>query len=119
MCEGMRKPCRQGRYNHPNLTEACILANRPYSKTITITDALALAHELTELGPKRVIITGIEQGTEVTNACWEEGGAAFTVTTKRLGGQRSGTGDVFSAILIADAVKGVPLKSPSTKLQHS
>lgn len=115
MCEGMRNLVAKADIITPNLTEACILANRPYSNTITITNALALAHELTQLGPKRVIVTGIEQGAEVTNACWEEGGAAFTVTTKRLGGQRSGTGDVFSAILIADAVKGVPFEESVRK----
>lgn len=37
---------------------------------------------LPSLGQNAVIVTGIEQGAEVTNACWEEGGAAFTVTTE-------------------------------------
>lgn len=65
MCEGMRNLVAKADIITPNLTEACILANRPYSNTITITNALALAHELTQLGPKRVIVTGIEQGAEV------------------------------------------------------
>lgn len=45
-------------------------------------------------------------------------GTPFTVQTARLGGQRSGTGDVFSAILIADAVNGVPLEKSVEKASH-
>lgn len=110
MCQGMRNLVAKADIISPNLTEACILANKPYDAETTLTQALELAQELTELGPKRVIVSGVEQGDEVTNACCEKGKSAFTVTTKRLGGQRSGTGDVFSAIIIADAVNGVPFE---------
>lgn len=55
MCNGMRNLVAKADMITPNLTEACILANRPYSNSITITDALALAHELTELGPSALL----------------------------------------------------------------
>lgn len=115
MCQGMRELVAKADIISPNLTEACILANRPYSEEITPTDALELAHELTELGPKRVIVTGIEQENTVVNCCCEQGGKSFTVAGPRLGGQRSGTGDVFSAIIIADAVNGVPFEESVRK----
>ena len=54
----------------------------------------------------------------VANVCYERGCASFTVQTARLGEQRSGTGDVFSAILIADAVNGVPLEKSVEKASH-
>ena len=110
MCQGMRELVAKADIITPNLTEACILANRPYNASISLSEALALAQSLTHLGPKRVIVTGIEQGNEVINACCEKDGALFTVSTERLGGQRSGTGDVFSAIIASDAVNDVPFE---------
>ena len=115
MCQGMRELVSKADIISPNLTEACILANRPYSNTTTAEEALELAHELTLLGPKRVIVTGVEQEGTVTNACCEKDGGSFTVIGPRLGGQRSGTGDVFSAIIIADAVNGVPFEDSVRK----
>lgn len=115
MCQGMRELVTKADIITPNLTEACILANRPYDAAISVADALDLAQSLTELGPKRVIVTGIEQGNDVINACCAEDGNLFTVSSKRLGGQRSGTGDVFSAIIIADAVNGVPFEDSVRK----
>lgn len=115
MCQGMRELVAKADIISPNLTEACILANRPYREAVTPTDALELARELTALGPKRVIVTGVEQENMVVNACCEQGGESFTVADPRLGGQRSGTGDVFSAIIIADAVNGVPFEESVRK----
>ena len=115
MCQRMRELVAKADIVAPNLTEACIIANRPYRKEMGADDALELAEELIALGPKRVIVTGIEQGSEVINACCSSDGARFTVSSKRLGGQRSGTGDAFSAIIAADAVNGVPFKESVQK----
>ena len=54
----------------------------------------------------------------MSNVCFERGGQPFVVQTAKLGGQRSGTGDVFSAILIADAVNDVPLAESVAKASH-
>lgn len=115
MCQGMRELVAKADIITPNLTEACILANRPYDANMSTEEALKLAQSLTELGPKRVIVTGIEQGPNVINACCAEDGNQFAVSSERLGGQRSGTGDVFSAIIIADAVNNVPFEESVRK----
>ena len=85
---------------------------------MTCEDAGRLAQALSSAGPARVVITGIEHAGQVSNVCFERGQAPFTVQTAKLGGQRSGTGDVFSAILIADAVNGVPLAKSVAKASH-
>lgn len=115
MCQRMAELTVKADVITPNLTEACILANVPYNASMTCEEAGQLAQRLATSGPARVIITGIEYGNRVANVCYERGGKPFTVETKRLGGQRSGTGDVFSAILIADAVNGVPLEQSVRK----
>ena len=77
-----------------------------------------IAQQLSQTGPARVVVTGVEFQDRVANVCYERGRTPFTVQTARLGGQRSGTGDVFSAILIADAVNGVPLEKSVEKASH-
>lgn len=51
----------------------------------------------------------------MSNVCFERGREPFTVTDEKLGEQRSGTGDVFSAIIAADAVNEVPFKKSIEK----
>ena len=115
MCHRMAELTCKADIITPNLTEACILANVPYNAAMTCEEAGQLAKRLAEGGPARVIITGLEHANRVSNVCYERDSKPFTVETERLGGQRSGTGDVFSAILIADAVNGVPLAQSVAK----
>ena len=118
MCQRMAELTAKADIITPNLTEACILGNIPYNSAMTCEDAGKLAQALSSAGPARVVITGIEHAGQVSNVCFERGGQPFVVQTAKLGGQRSGTGDVFSAILIADAVNGVPLAESVAKASH-
>ena len=118
MCERMAELTAKADIITPNLTEACILAGVPFSKDMTCEDAAEIAQQLSQTGPARVVVTGVEFQDRVANVCYERGRTPFTIQTARLGGQRSGTGDVFSAILIADAVNGVPLDQSVEKASH-
>ena len=118
MCERMAELTAKADIITPNLTEACILTGVPFSKDMTCEDAAMIAQQLSQTGPARVVVTGVEFQDRVANVCYERGCTSFTVQTARLGGQRSGTGDVFSAILIADAVNGVPLEKSVEKASH-
>ena len=118
MCERMAELTAKAAIITPNLTEACILTGVPFSKDMTCEDAAMIAQQLSQTGPARVVVTGVEFQDRVANVCYERGRTPFTVQTARLGGQRSGTGDVFSAILIADAVNGVPLEKSVEKASH-
>ena len=54
-----------------------------------------------------IVITGIVRGTYIANYCYEDGCGGYEIKTTKVGTQRSGTGDIFTAIIAADAVNGV------------
>lgn len=108
MCQAMKQLVQYADILTPNLTEACILTDTPYHEgSWKIADLTALARKLSEQGPARVVITGIQQGDFVANLVYEHGKQTRVLRTHRVGSDRSGTGDVFSAIIAADAVNGV------------
>ena len=49
----------------------------------------------------------IRDRSYICNFCYEKGTEPSIVKTQKVGTQRSGTGDIFSAIISADAVNGV------------
>lgn len=108
MCRAMRGLVRRAHIITPNLTEACILTDTPYHEGVWRRRELAgLLSSLHELGPEKIVITGIPQGEFIANLSCVRGGAPALTRQHRVGQQRSGTGDVFSAIIAADAVNGV------------
>lgn len=114
MCERMRELAMLADVVTPNLTEACLVAGEPY-REMDASEAAALAERLADMGPSRVVITGVEAGDRLLNVCYERLRGGFVVESARLGEQRSGTGDVFSAIIVADAVNGVSFEGSVRK----
>ena len=55
----------------PNITESCILTDTPYSDMLYEKDIVELAEKLSMMGPEKVVITGIVQGTFISNYCYE------------------------------------------------
>ena len=78
----------------------------------------ALARKLAEQGPEKIVITGIPQKAYVSNLIYEKSGEAKLLRTQRIGSERSGTGDVFSSIIAADAVNHVPFEDSVRKASH-
>jgi pyridoxine kinase len=108
MCREMRRIVREADLITPNLTEACLLTDTPYhTGSWHIRDLRKIIEGLREMGPQKIVITGIEQGGFLANLCSAEDGDIRFIRQHRIGEQRSGTGDLFSAIVIADAVNGV------------
>lgn len=108
MCEEMKKLVTYADILTPNLTEACILTGMPYhADHWRIREVTELAERLSAMGPGKVVITGIPQGDFIANYCHETGQPGKIRRTHRVGTQRSGTGDIFAAIIAADAVNGV------------
>ena len=107
MCNNMIHLVRQADIVVPNVTEAAILTGTKYKETWTVKELLVMAKALAENGPKKVVITGIPQKTYVSNFCYETDGTYSIIRTHKIGHSRSGTGDIFSAIIAADAVNGV------------
>lgn len=107
MCDHMIELVQFSDIVTPNLTEACIITGQPYKERWSKKELYNLAKAISELGPSKVVITGIPQKTFVSNYCYEKGKLPKLLKTHKIGTSRSGTGDIFTAIIAADAVNGV------------
>lgn len=92
----------------PNLTEACLLTDTPYREDMESHELLAVCEKLSKMGPKKIVISGLEKEDWLINFVYEEGKEPVKVCGPKIGPGRAGTGDVFSSIIAADAVNGVP-----------
>ncbi len=91
----------------PNLTEACILTETEYSPDMGEEELTELCEKLSAMGPQKIVISGLERGDDLENFIFERGKQPKTIRVHKVGPCRSGTGDVFSSIIAADAVNGV------------
>ena len=107
MCTEMKKLVRYADILTPNLTEACILTDMQYHDNWSKKQLETLAGRLSDMGPSKVVITGIQQGKYVANYCYEKDRDSYMIRTEKVGTSRSGTGDIFTSIIAADAVNGV------------
>lgn len=113
LCTELRKLVALADIITPNLTEACHLVGVPYRESGWKKKELyAMAERLAAMGPSQVVITGILQGEYIANYVYEKRGLEAPVTrfirVQKAGTERCSTGDVFAAIIAADAVNGVP-----------
>lgn len=92
----------------PNLTELCILTDTPLMGKYDDRDignmCIKLSGKLKDNA--RIVVTGIKRGSFIENFVYENG-RTYIIKKKTAGDTRCGTGDVFAAILAADAVNGV------------
>ena len=99
----------------PNLTEACFLTGTAYPEELLTKNNLQpllsllsdMAANLHAMGIGKVVITGIKIGNFFGNYVSVSGSGELLFSPAG-GPSRPGTGDIFAAILSADAVKGIP-----------
>ena len=115
MCQRMKELIHYADILTPNLTEACILTDTPYKKNWKVAEVIELAEKLSTKGPSKIVVTGIPQKSYVCNLCYEKGAEPSIVKTQKIGTERSGTGDIFSAIISAYAVNGIPFQDSVRK----
>lgn len=118
MCEEMKKLVQYADIITPNITELCILTDTPYQKKWKISELEKMTEELAEKGPEKIVVTGIVQKEFIANFCYEKGKSPKILRCHRVGTQRSGTGDVFSSIIAADAVNQVPFDKSVKKASN-
>ena len=115
MCLEMKNLVSYANILTPNVTEACILTDTPYQEKFRLKDYERMARQLSSQGPGKVVITGIVQGGFIANYCYEAGVGTKVVRSHKVGTQRSGTGDIFAAVIAADAVNQVPFSESVKK----
>ena len=105
--QGIRELTHHADILTPNLTEACILTGRRYDPNLSQLELGHICEELSGNGAKKIVISGLYYGDDLGNFVYEEGKAPCLLKERRVGSPRSGTGDVFSAIITGCAVNGV------------
>lgn len=112
MCRRMKELLQFADLVTPNLTEACELLNVPYPAKGIISDsdlAIMAANIAAKTRGGKVVITGVtldfDDEKNISNFIYD-GGKIDVVTSQKLGGDRSGTGDVFFAVVAASIMNG-------------
>ena len=121
MCIKMRDLLKFADLVTPNLTEACQLLNIPYPAGGIISDsdlATMAANIAAKTRGGKVVITGVnldaDDGSNISNFIFDNGKINFIVS-KKLGSDRSGTGDVFFAVVAASIMNGENLTAAVQK----
>ncbi len=121
MCVKMRELLKYADLVTPNLTEACELLGMNYPSNGVISDsrlATMAANIAAKTRGKRVVITGVtldtDDGKSITNFVFDNGKVNL-VTAHKLGSDRSGTGDVFFAVLAGSIINGENLIDATRK----
>ena len=123
LLEGMKELSRHAQMITPNLTEACLLADRgisfvceKHSTDYLLKTAEELAFHLKECAQtqQEVVITGIkcydEQTPYMYNLATTSNGI-FTTQTQLFDRSFSGTGDLFASIMCGGRVNGMSTES--------
>lgn len=121
MCLEMRRLLTAADLVTPNLTEACELLGIQYPDGGMISDS-KLANIAANIAAKtrgrRVVITGVTldsgDGRTLSNFVYDKGNVNL-VNVKRLGIDRSGTGDAFFAVLVGNLINGNSLADSARK----
>lgn len=111
MCSEMKQLITCAHIITPNITESCILTDTAYhTGSWKEAELLSMARALADAGPSKVVITGIPQGSYIGNFCYDKNDDIYAMRrTKQIGQPRCGTGDIFSSIILADAINDIPL----------
>ena len=107
MVEGLKTLVRRADILTPNLTEACLLTERRYDPNVSERELGRMCEELCQSGEKKIVISGLYHDDNLDNYVFEAGKCPKFVTEPRVGSNRSGTGDVFCAVITGCAVNGV------------
>ena len=116
--QGMKKLCAVADCIVPNMTEAALLLNEPYTDgPYTQAYINDLLKRLASLGPVRVVLTGVYfEDTRLGAATYDaRTGQVDFLFGERIEGMYHGTGDVFASALLSGLLQGLPL-SGATQL---
>lgn len=108
MCSKMKELVKYADIITPNLTELCTLLDLPYPEhTVTVNELRQMCMTLAEQGPEHIVVTGIHfNKTQIANFIYNKDEDFQMVMVDRIGGDRSGTGDVIAAIIAGMYLNG-------------
>ena len=118
LAAGMARLAKKVDVLTPNLTEACLLLGEDYRDTRILPPERikpymeAMLLELQNMGPRRVVITGVEDASgRLSNYGVDETRQFFVVSNLKTKTAYPGTGDLFASILLGKLLAGVSFRS--------
>jgi len=115
MCEAMKDLAAYAHILTPNLTEACILTDTPYHEGDWTNEELhTLLDCLKKYPAEQIVVSGISSEDCLVNLIYDSIHGTTIQKQKKAGNERSGTGDVFAAIIASNAVNDVPFEESVT-----
>lgn len=106
--DGMRRLVGYADVILPNLTEAAFLLGREYKEIYSPEEIEEMVRALCAMGPRYSILTGVSpEPNKIGAACFDrERNETVCYFTERIEKSYHGTGDLFSAVAVADIVRG-------------
>jgi pyridoxine kinase len=108
LCEKMKSLVHYADILTPNLTELCTLTDVKYREEgFNDAELATMCQKLVEQGPEHIVVTGIRYNSkQIMNYVYSKGEEPRIVMVDRIGGDRSGTGDVISSIIAGMYLNG-------------
>ena len=108
----MREMIAVAHLTYPNYTEACYLTDKAYKpEGVSRDEAFALLDQLRDIGARSVLITSIRVDRQTTVVGYNHHkNEYFILPYTEIPVHFPGTGDIFSAILVGNLLKGTPLR---------
>lgn len=109
MCDSMVSLVKAADMITPNKTEMFMLLQKPFtSAPLTIQEAKTNLLKLSELGPSKVIVTGLELcDMTVNNIGYDRDSNSFwRVICSYVPASYPGTGDIYASIVVSSVLKG-------------
>lgn len=101
MAEAMRDLVHRADVLTPNITEMFLLLDRPYRENCPREELDAMILELSEWGPRDIVVTSFPGKTKDTVDCRiYRNGEFLTVSRPRVSAHYPGTGDLFTSVLL-------------------
>ncbi len=105
----MKEICKKIDILRPNLTEASLLLGEEYNEHYSVKEIENIAKKLSNLGPKNVIITGVEDNNKI-GAIGYNGKEFCSNFETKYNISYHGTGDVFTSALAGSLVQNNSLE---------
>ncbi|MBR3839876.1 MAG: bifunctional hydroxymethylpyrimidine kinase/phosphomethylpyrimidine kinase [Erysipelotrichales bacterium] len=95
LVDGVRNLCQYADVITPNLTEFCALSEIEYDENMSDETIIKYCEKL---GIKQIVVSGLERNNQIGNLIYDNGKVSYYYRDK-VTQNRSGTGDVFSAVI--------------------
>ena len=108
----MLKLCKKADYIVPNLTEACLLLNKPYSENYSKEELEDIVYQLYLLTNANIVLTGMKKSLDTLGCVYfDKNSKKFDYYfTKKVDINFHGTGDCFASSFFGSLIKGYSLK---------